>query len=225
MPPAGRILLYVPNVIGYVRLLLAVAMVILHCNQRRELAVAAYMSSVLLDFFDGYLARRLNQCSKFGELLDVFADNVLRTLLLILLVPQLPPRLAAPLCALPILLEWACLTCSHAGSFAATPARAGWKSVTPHQPWLVRAMFANGFKNVVGGNAIAGLFFFPLLLYVRLNLHLPDLPFAVFGVWLALGRLLCACGEAWIIFDHLRTVLGKDANLLLKCGGSPKLVR
>lgn len=92
--------LFLPNLLGYARIVLA--FVGLHyaivplstslnevsgCSSMNSsipgtgagLAVQIWILSAFLDLFDGYAARRLNQRSKFGILLDILADNVLRT--------------------------------------------------------------------------------------------------------------------------------------------------
>jgi CDP-diacylglycerol--inositol 3-phosphatidyltransferase len=67
--------LYVPNLIGYVRLLLLVPLVACPLGRPGANAVA-YGVSQVLDFLDGAAARGLGQCSKFGEVLDMVTDRV-----------------------------------------------------------------------------------------------------------------------------------------------------
>uniref|UniRef100_UPI00398E6F28 CDP-diacylglycerol--inositol 3-phosphatidyltransferase n=1 Tax=Pristiophorus japonicus TaxID=55135 RepID=UPI00398E6F28 len=55
------------------------------------LACSSYMLSSILDAFDGYAARLLNQCSKFGAILDMLTDRCATMCLLVnlsLLYPQ-----------------------------------------------------------------------------------------------------------------------------------------
>ncbi|XP_067034248.1 uncharacterized protein [Acropora muricata] len=60
----GNILLFVPNLIGYVRLILLFASWIFFTNP--VLFLAFYSASVILDGIDGIVARQLNQTSAFG---------------------------------------------------------------------------------------------------------------------------------------------------------------
>ncbi|MDH3281713.1 MAG: CDP-diacylglycerol--glycerol-3-phosphate 3-phosphatidyltransferase [Gammaproteobacteria bacterium] len=51
-----------------------------------ELATALFIVAGITDWLDGYLARRLNQTSKFGAFLDPVADKLMVTTALVLLV-------------------------------------------------------------------------------------------------------------------------------------------
>ncbi|XP_039478558.1 CDP-diacylglycerol--inositol 3-phosphatidyltransferase 1 [Oreochromis aureus] len=73
-----KVLLYWPNIVGYIRIGLVFA------------AWAAYETPVVflplysltsLDAVDGWLARRLGQTSRFGAWLDVAVDNLGRGML------------------------------------------------------------------------------------------------------------------------------------------------
>jgi len=70
----GDIAWFVPNLIGYLRLALVLGFVVCDCLEAWNTAVLLYLVSALLDGVDGFLARRLDQCSKFGEVLDVVVD-------------------------------------------------------------------------------------------------------------------------------------------------------
>ena len=69
------LLLWPPNLIGYVRVLTLIAAM---CEADPASAYAAWMltASLVLDYFDGPCARRLNMCSQFGDLLDHYTDHV-----------------------------------------------------------------------------------------------------------------------------------------------------
>eukprot|EP00180_Rhodochaete_pulchella_P004209 Plantae.Rhodophyta-Rhodochaete_pulchella.ctg7787.p2 GENE.Plantae.Rhodophyta-Rhodochaete_pulchella.ctg7787~~Plantae.Rhodophyta-Rhodochaete_pulchella.ctg7787.p2 ORF type:complete len:208 (+),score=23.82 Plantae.Rhodophyta-Rhodochaete_pulchella.ctg7787:3971-4594(+) len=66
-------LLYVPNLVGYARIVLC-AIALAHFEEPRRF-VLYYITSFLLDAADGYLARAMNQSSKFGALLDMITDR------------------------------------------------------------------------------------------------------------------------------------------------------
>ncbi|XP_062499318.1 uncharacterized protein LOC134176674 [Corticium candelabrum] len=74
-----NVFLFIPNLIGYVRLIfLFIAFMIMNelvGHQSPGLAVAFYMTSVLLDEVDGMAARKFEQESKLGVMLDLITDK------------------------------------------------------------------------------------------------------------------------------------------------------
>eukprot|EP00961_Rhodomonas_salina_P011820 158827-Rhodomonas_salina.7 len=72
-------LLYVPNLIGYVRLALVAYAIPEHIAPVASVAVLCF--SFLLDLFDGPIARWLDQCSVLGTVLDIVCDNTGRTVM------------------------------------------------------------------------------------------------------------------------------------------------
>ena len=52
----------------------------------RWLAFAAYVLACVTDYFDGYLARHMNQISRLGRFLDPIADKLLVASLIVILV-------------------------------------------------------------------------------------------------------------------------------------------
>lgn len=79
-----RILLYVPNLIGYLRLLL-LSVSFCYCFSSYRAFLALYIISYSLDAVDGTVARRLNQCTRFGAVLDMLVDRVAKNALLLIL--------------------------------------------------------------------------------------------------------------------------------------------
>lgn len=78
-----------PNRITLLRLVLLpilVTIFYLPYEYNRLLASIIFIIAALSDALDGYLARRLNQCSEIGALLDLLADKLLVTITLILLI-------------------------------------------------------------------------------------------------------------------------------------------
>ncbi|XP_023941169.1 CDP-diacylglycerol--inositol 3-phosphatidyltransferase [Bicyclus anynana] len=69
-----NIFLFVPNIIGFARVVLAIISFYImrtHCI----LACLCYITSALLDAFDGHAARMFNQSTKFGAMLDQLTDR------------------------------------------------------------------------------------------------------------------------------------------------------
>eukprot|EP00850_Spirogloea_muscicola_P019021 SM000181S03546 [mRNA] locus=s181:178264:181718:- [translate_table: standard] len=72
---ALSIYLYVPNLIGYARILINVA-AFAHAFSDKAVFVSLYLLSFVLDYFDGLFARLLNQSSTLGQVLDMVTDRL-----------------------------------------------------------------------------------------------------------------------------------------------------
>jgi CDP-diacylglycerol--inositol 3-phosphatidyltransferase len=79
-----RIILYLPNVIGYIRILF-VCIACYYMEKQPIYCITYYGLSCLLDALDGYVARLLNQCTQLGAVMDMVVDRVTTTCLLIIL--------------------------------------------------------------------------------------------------------------------------------------------
>jgi len=71
---ADNVFLFVPNLIGYGRVVLAL-LSLYFLSERHVAAAWCYIISGLLDALDGHAARLLNQSSKFGAMLDQLTDR------------------------------------------------------------------------------------------------------------------------------------------------------
>ncbi|KAI8343881.1 CDP-alcohol phosphatidyltransferase-domain-containing protein [Chlamydoabsidia padenii] len=76
-----NIFLFVPNIIGYTRIILA-ALSLYYMPIHPKACVVLYSISCLLDAVDGNAARYFNQCSRFGAVLDMVTDRCTTTCLL-----------------------------------------------------------------------------------------------------------------------------------------------
>jgi CDP-diacylglycerol--glycerol-3-phosphate 3-phosphatidyltransferase len=82
-------LLSVPNLLTYLRIILIPLLVIAYYLPHRHahvLAMLIFVLAALTDWLDGYLARKLDQISRFGAFLDPVADKLMIAAALILLV-------------------------------------------------------------------------------------------------------------------------------------------
>lgn len=66
----------IPNGLSLVRLLLLIPILFALAGGRRTEAVAFAALSVATDFIDGWVARRFNQASDLGRMMDPFIDKV-----------------------------------------------------------------------------------------------------------------------------------------------------
>ena len=82
-----RVYLYVPNIIGYARILLAFAAFRVAFSNVRA-CLMMYFLSFVCDELDGRFARRFNQTSRFGALLDMLTDRMATSALLVILAME-----------------------------------------------------------------------------------------------------------------------------------------
>lgn len=106
---SNDVLLYVPNLIGYARILSAlVGFLIMMCAPTLWLmGILLYFLNFVGDLFDGWAARKFNQCSSFGGVLDMVTDRCSTAGLLFLLAGDYGPvdaLLALPVCRISFLL-------------------------------------------------------------------------------------------------------------------------
>ena len=101
------VLLYVPNLIGYLRIVGMVASFFFALNRPMYFLVL-YGVSFMLDAADGYAARLLGQSSKFGAVLDMATDRVATNALVIVLSHLYPSHLVwfLLLCSLDLGSHW-----------------------------------------------------------------------------------------------------------------------
>ncbi|KAK7475673.1 hypothetical protein BaRGS_00033099 [Batillaria attramentaria] len=195
-----EVLMYVPNVIGYIRILLTVLAFVLYAHPAWFLTL--YSTAVILDAFDGYCARTLNQCSAFGAWFDVVVDLLGRGLLWCSLYQY---------GYLVIFVEWMTFVSTHCRG-------AQWKITEENFPWLVKRVMANGFKTSWGVAAIGGLHVLPIWLYawesgfMTLTLAIP-VSLQLTGIaLLTTGRVICLVVEMFFVYNHLYTLLHQDTG-------------
>ncbi|THV63990.1 CDP-diacylglycerol-inositol 3-phosphatidyltransferase PIS [Aureobasidium pullulans] len=135
-----NIFLFVPNLIGYARVILTVvSLYFMPVHPRRCSAI--YVVSCLLDALDGWAARRFNQGTKFGAVLDMVTDRCTTTCLLVFLATAMPKW--AMLFQLLISLDLA----SHYMHMYATLSMGGsgqsHKQVDAKRSWLLHLYYTN----------------------------------------------------------------------------------
>ncbi|KAI9690194.1 MAG: CDP-diacylglycerol-inositol 3-phosphatidyltransferase [Bathelium mastoideum] len=87
--PEENIFLFIPNIIGYTRVVLAIiSLYFMPLHPRR--CCFLYSVSCLLDAVDGVAARRFQQATKFGAVLDMITDRCTTACLLVFLASAFP---------------------------------------------------------------------------------------------------------------------------------------
>ena len=88
--PINKVLLFVPNLIGYVRGFFYIGSFLFHLLGNWLLCIIFYSVGFILDEFDGRFARELNQSSNFGAALDMVLDRCATTGLCLILAQLYP---------------------------------------------------------------------------------------------------------------------------------------
>ncbi|KAK9352800.1 CDP-alcohol phosphatidyltransferase-domain-containing protein [Lipomyces doorenjongii] len=83
------IFLFIPNLIGYARVVLALGSLAV-MRYHPKICTWLYVVSCLLDAFDGAAARKFNQSTKFGAILDMVTDRCTTSCLICFLSSRYP---------------------------------------------------------------------------------------------------------------------------------------
>ncbi|XP_058213456.1 CDP-diacylglycerol--inositol 3-phosphatidyltransferase 1 isoform X2 [Rhododendron vialii] len=73
-PRKLSVYLYIPNIIGYIRVLMN-CFAFYICSSNKQLFSVLYFISFVCDALDGWFARKFNQVSTFGAVLDMVTDR------------------------------------------------------------------------------------------------------------------------------------------------------
>ncbi|XP_062087317.1 probable CDP-diacylglycerol--inositol 3-phosphatidyltransferase 2 [Humulus lupulus] len=98
--------LYIPNIIGYIRVLMN-CFAFAQWFSNKKLFSVLYFISFVCDGIDGWCARKFNQVSTFGAVLDMVTDRISTACLLVILSQVYRPGLVfLSLLALDIASHW-----------------------------------------------------------------------------------------------------------------------
>lgn len=81
--------LNIPNILSGMRILTIpiIVLLIVHTTPYNyPVLILVFFFSILLDFFDGYLARKLSQETKLGQILDPLADKLMVSCIVVALI-------------------------------------------------------------------------------------------------------------------------------------------
>jgi hypothetical protein len=180
------------------------------------LASWIWVTSASLDLLDGMAARQLDQCSQLGVLLDIAADNLLRTCFWMAASAASTKddgNGAAALLlvsTLIISLEWITMICTQ---LHAATSSDHWKNCRTRDPWWIQLIFANNFKTPQGTLCIGGLFGSGFMAYAQTQPVLVNsIPYFRFLRNLAfVGRGITMLAELWLCGGYLSHIVAKDA--------------
>ncbi|KAH8498109.1 hypothetical protein H0E87_017144 [Populus deltoides] len=136
-PSKLSVYLYIPNIIGYTRVLMnCYAFAI--CFSNKWLFCALYFISFVCDGIDGWAARKFNQVSTFGAVLDMVTDRISTASLLVILSQVYRPGMVfLSLLALDIGSHWLQMYSTF------LLGKASHKDVKDSTNWLFKAYYGN----------------------------------------------------------------------------------
>ncbi|CAL0304274.1 unnamed protein product [Lupinus luteus] len=136
-PSKLSVYLYIPNIIGYIRVLLNCTAFYL-CFTNKILFSVLYFFSFVCDAVDGWAARKFNQVSTFGAVLDMVTDRISTACLLVVLSQVYRPGLVfLSLLALDIASHWLQMYSTFLRG------KASHKDVKDSTNWLFKAYYGN----------------------------------------------------------------------------------
>ncbi|KAG5547678.1 hypothetical protein RHGRI_013391 [Rhododendron griersonianum] len=136
-PRKLSVYLYIPNIIGYIRVLLN-CFAFYICSSNKQLFSVLYFISFVCDALDGWFARKFNQVSTFGAVLDMVTDRISTACLLVILSQVYRPGLVfLSLLALDIGSHWFQMYSTFLAG------KASHKDVKDSTNWLFKAYYGN----------------------------------------------------------------------------------
>ncbi|KAL1328401.1 hypothetical protein HN51_038267 [Arachis hypogaea] len=136
-PSKLSVYLYIPNIIGYTRVLLN-CFAFHVCFTNKILFSILYFFSFVCDAVDGWAARKFNQVSTFGAVLDMVTDRISTACLLVVLSQVYKPGLVfLSLLALDIASHWLQMYSTF------LMGKASHKDVKDSSNWLFRLYYGN----------------------------------------------------------------------------------
>ena len=204
--------LYIPNLMGYARILSAFIGLYLSPTQPVA-AIWTWLASASLDLFDGIIARALNQTSSLGILIDICADNILRSSIwMAAVVSQNNPSTMIIACLF-ISVEWITMLATQLS------ADVHWKEERDEDRWLVQKCFSNNFRNPLGIFVMYGLFSAGMWTYgSSYQVFHDNIP--LFEMWRHLsyvGRALALCIELGLCQRYISNVIARDTQRREQC--------
>ncbi len=156
-------LIYPCNLVGYGRLVLIMAAVSVYIGNdvpaARWIFLGCLTAGLLLDLFDGYLARRYDHTTTFGTLLDLILDLVTHTIVWI----ASEWRFAVWF----ILLEW---TAGILAAVISLRSDTTWKHNFSARGWaFIRYYFSRHQRNLLSAYSNITHFLFPVALFLSLT--------------------------------------------------------
>jgi phosphatidylglycerophosphate synthase len=206
---------YIPNVLCYIRIILALS-ALTYAPTAPWTAVSLWLTAGFMDFMDGWIARRFQQTSTYGVLLDVIADNTCRSSIWMAVAAQDPRRFLVVACILTS-IEWLTF---FATQFHAATQRSHWKLARSKDPKWIQTFFRRHFRNPLGIWGILGLFGANLCAFARVHHLFPmqtkqilynSIFYIMEGVCYS-GRAISLAIEMYLVCQYFSLLLRQDTE-------------
>lgn len=175
------VVFYVPNLLGYARIILSFLGLFFSSLHHSRRAVITWIIAAILDILDGIIARWLNQTSSYGVIVDIAADNILRSCIWISCVgvadddkrsnstSTMEVAAIVMFSTLILCLEWCTMVSTQVLQVRSVQTnKSHWKKGDDDPP-IVQMFFRNNFHNPMGALGIYGLYASPISLYISLT--------------------------------------------------------
>lgn len=204
-PSTLRVYLYVPNIIGYIRVFMNVFAFAI-CFSNKELFSLLYFVSFVCDALDGWFARKLNQVSTFGAVLDMVTDRISTACLLVILSQVYRPGLIfLSLLALDIGSHWLQMYSTF------LVGKTSHKDVKDSTSWLFRLYYGNRMFMGYCCVACEVLYITLFLLAKEQTENLTDVLVGAVQQSLVLAILLAVLLFGWAIKQSVNVIQMKTA--------------
>ncbi|KAL9980296.1 hypothetical protein ACROYT_G008859 [Oculina patagonica] len=142
-----KIYFFVPNLIGYVRIVLNLAAFYFMLHKPFLTIILHFTGGILLDVADGVSARYFNQCSSYGDLLDFLVDRCGRIGMMMALCVFYPQYLFV--FQLLVCLEITGSLSNYYRCALLTHSNNTFKKTCSYDPWLLRIFFEEPITTLV----------------------------------------------------------------------------
>ncbi|KDP29667.1 hypothetical protein JCGZ_18829 [Jatropha curcas] len=204
-PSKLAVYLYIPNIVGYTRILMnCFAFAI--CFSNKRLFCLLYFISFVCDGIDGWCARKFNQVSTFGAVLDMVTDRISTACLLVILSQVYRPGLVfVSLLALDIASHWLQMYSTF------LLGKASHKDVKDSTNWLFRAYYGNRTFMAYCCAACEVLYIILFLVAEKENENLMDVLMRSIKEWSLISFLLGLSLFGWAIKQIVNIIQMKTA--------------
>eukprot|EP01091_Cochliopodium_minus_P015012 TRINITY_DN5234_c0_g1_i1.p1 TRINITY_DN5234_c0_g1~~TRINITY_DN5234_c0_g1_i1.p1 ORF type:complete len:222 (+),score=27.06 TRINITY_DN5234_c0_g1_i1:90-755(+) len=179
-----KVFLYVPNLIGYARVI--TLLIGIYASMFSPIFfLLNYTISFLLDAADGWAARKYNQSSKFGAVLDMVTDRT-GTMALVIILSHLYSRYTFGfilLCILDFMSHWFRMYSSILNS-------SHHKELNPDHFWLLNIYYGN--RTILGAVCLMNEFFYIFVYIIHFFTLFPLFYIGSYSIDIfKLGALIC----------------------------------